>query len=193
MVTFSIPDARFTSFDVKSGRVLFAGSRYTSIPHQICSDLIKAFGSLGFSFITGCASGVDASFRMAMQDSSFRHLSLVACAFRDRQERINFIHSLFVVPDNLPPKVALARRTLWMTSHCNLLVLFPFGYAQGKPSNPMGKGSILAFKSAIYNNKPVFVVSDVIPDDSNLYTIHKSNLFGVVQGFWCLPIKKGEA
>lgn len=30
-----------------------------------------------------------------------------------------------VVPDNLPPKAALHRRTVWMTSRCSMLLLFP--------------------------------------------------------------------
>jgi hypothetical protein len=83
------------------------------------------------------------------------------------------------VPDGLLPKVALAKRTLWMTSRCSLLVLFP--------SDPIGRGSALAFKSAIYNNKPVFVVTSTRPAESDLYSVYPSSLFGVVEGFWCIP------
>jgi len=68
-----------------------------------------------------------------------------------------------------------------------MLILFPFGSAQGKPSDQMGRGSALAFKSAIMNSKPVFTVTDTRPKDSDLYTVIKSNLFGIVDGFWCVP------
>ncbi|MBN2545216.1 MAG: hypothetical protein JXB50_05415 [Spirochaetes bacterium] len=183
MTTFSVPvrehDGRFFSFSVDAGAVLFAGGRDRTVPFQVCSDLIKAFRGLGFAFMTGCASGVDESFRKALVLTGNKDVSLIACAFRERQKRINEIYSLFVVPDGLLPKVALAKRTLWLTSKCSILILFP--------SDPMGKGSALAFKSAIYNSKPVFVVSKTCPKESNLYTLLPSNLFGVVDGFWAVP------
>ena len=184
MVTFSIPskdgeDKGFFSFNVETNAVLFAGSRNRFLSFQVCFDLINAFGKLGFSFITGCASGVDASFRSALLMSEHRKKSIVACAFKERAEKYKGLLPLFVVPDNLPPKVALAKWTLWMTSRCSLLVLFP--------SEPIGKGSALAFKSAILNNKPVFIVTDTRPAESSLYTVIPSNLFGVVDGFWCVP------
>jgi len=184
MITFSVPlkdrsQGGFFNFKVEPGAVLFAGGRHLTLPQQVCSDLIKAFRSRGFAFMTGCASGVDESFRHALSLSDCKDSSLVACAFKDRQRRIKGIKSLFVVPDGLPPRAALAKRTLWLTSRCSILVLFPF--------DTMGKGSALAFKSAIYNNKPVFVVSKTRPDDSNLYKVMPSNLYGAVDGFWCVP------
>lgn len=183
MVTFSVPlkDDRthFFNFAVNSGSVMFAGSRHLNIPHQVCSLLINAFGSLGLCFMTGCASGVDESFRKALALSEYKDSSIIACAFKRRAERLKDIYPLYVVPDGLAPRVALAKRTLWMTSRCSLLILFP--------SEPMGKGSALAFKSAIYNNKPVFIVSKTKPKESDLYTVLPSNLFGVVDGWWCIP------
>jgi hypothetical protein len=180
MVSFSVPQAGgFFDFSVESGRVLFAGSRHGRVSRQVSSDLISAFGNLGFSFLTGCASGVDEFFRLALSESAYSESSIVACAFRDRAERLKGVFTLFVVPSGLPPKVALAKRTLWMTSRCSLLILFP--------SDPMGRGSALAFKSAICNNKPVFVVSKTKPAESSLYKVMSSNLFGVVDGFWCVP------
>ena len=180
MVTFSVPqDGGFFDFSVPDGSVMFAGSRHMSLPDELCSGLIKAFGSLGLCFVTGCASGVDASFRKALALSEFKDSSLVACAFKERAERLKGIYPLYVVPDGLPPRAALARRTLWMTSRCSLLVLFP--------SDPIGKGSALAFKSAIYNGKPVFVVSETKPKESELYTLLPSSLFGIVRGFWAVP------
>ena len=181
MLSFSVPQTSgFFNFSVENGCVLFAGSRRGYIPRQVCSDLISAFGSLGFSFLTGCARGVDESFRLALSDSdsAYSEATITACAFRERAERLKGF-TLFVVPDGLPPKVALAKRTLWMTSRCSLLILFP--------SDPIGRGSALAFRSAIYNNKPVFVVSKTKPQESSLYSVMSSSLFGVVEGFWCVP------
>ena len=50
-----------------------------------------------------------------------------------------------------------------------------------------GKGSSLAFKSAIMDNKPVFVVSKTRPNNSHLYSVYPSSLFGIVEGYWCVP------
>ncbi len=180
MISFSIPlESGFFNFSVESGRVMFAGSRHGWVSRQTAGSLISAFGRLGFSFLTGCAKGVDESFRLALSESDYSDSTIVACAFKKRAEELKGIFTLFVVPDRLSPKVALAKRTLWMTGRCSLLVLFP--------SEPFGKGSSLAFKSSIYNNKPVFIVSKTKPKESSLYTVYQSNLFGVVDGFWCIP------
>ena len=181
MIDFSIPlkNNNFFSFSVESRRMLFAGSRNINLDQQLCLDLINAFGSLGFSFLTGCAEGVDRSFCEALALSNYRDRTLVACAFRERVKIFRGIFPLYVVPSNLPPKVALAKRTLWMTSSCALLILFP--------SNPIGKGSSLAFKSTIMSNKPVFIVTKTRPAYSDLYSVFPSNLFGVIDGYWCIP------
>ncbi len=55
------------------------------------------------------------------------------------------------------------------------------------PANILGKGSALAFKSAVMSSKPVFVVSDRPPKESDLYTVLKTNLFGIVEGYFCIP------
>ena len=169
----------FFKFSVESSRLLFAGSRYKVIESQICGDLISAFGSLGFTFMTGCAAGVDESFRHALAMSEYREYSLIACAFKKRAREMRGLYTLYVVPHGLHPKVALAKRTLWMTSRCSFLILFP--------SDPIGKGSSLAFRSTIMSNKPVFVISDMRPAFSDLYDVYPSSLFGVVKGWWCIP------
>ncbi|MBN2545512.1 MAG: hypothetical protein JXB50_06930 [Spirochaetes bacterium] len=51
----------------------------------------------------------------------------------------------------------------------------------------MGKGLALVFKLAIYNNKPVFIVSKTKPKDSPLYSVYHSSLFGIIDGWWCVP------
>ena len=180
MILFSIPvKDGFFSFNVENGRVMFAGSRYADIDSKVTKGLVDRFGRLGFSFLTGCANGVDRSFRHALSESDYTESTIIACAFKERTYNLKGMFSLFVVPQGLSPKVALAKRTLWMTCRCSLLVLFP--------SDPIGKGSALAFKSAIYNNKPVFVVTDKRPEENSLFSVYKSNLFGIVEGFWCIP------
>jgi hypothetical protein len=181
MFEFHIPlkGSSFYSFKLEGSRLLFAGSRSFEVNEEQAKDLIKVFGSLGFSFMTGCATGVDASFRKALADSEYSSHTIIACAFKKRVSEVKGLQALFVVPDSLPPRAALAKRTLWMTGRCRLLILFP--------SDPIGKGSALAFKSAIYNNKPVFIVSKTKPRDSSLYSVYPSNLFGIVDGWWCIP------
>jgi hypothetical protein len=184
MVTLSVPvtlkgSKTFYSFKIESRALLFAGSRSINVPRQVCNDLISAFGELGFGFMTGCAKGVDESFRKALALSAHKDTSIIACAFRERAKKFKKASPLFVVPDGLPPRAALAKRTLWLTSRCTLLILFP--------SEPIGRGSALAFRSAIHNNKPVFIVTKTKPAESSLYKVMSSNLFGVVDGFWCVP------
>jgi hypothetical protein len=186
MLSFSIPyddlksgGKRFFNFSVEQGSLLFAGSRKLTIDKKRCSLLIDALGSLGFTFLTGCAKGVDDSFRQALGLSDYAHLSLMACAFPERAKSSHGIMPLIVVPPGLPPRAALAKRTLWMTAICKMLVLFP--------ASPIGRGSRLAFKSAIMSNKPVFVVTNERPKESDLYSIFSSSLFGIVDGFWCIP------
>ena len=140
MIDFSIPlkNNNFFSFSVESRRMLFAGSRNINLDQQLCLDLINAFGSLGFSFLTGW--------------------SIFCRPWQNRH---------FALP------------VLKMTSSCALLILFP--------SNPIGKGSSLAFKSTIMSNKPVFIVTKTKPVYSDLYSVFPSNLFGVIDGYWVIP------
>ncbi len=189
MISFSVPDGKsFFNFKVERGRVMFAGSRYGSVSRQVCKDLISQLGKLGFAFLTGCANGVDESFRLALAESDYVGSSIAACAFKERLDRVRGIYPLFVVPEGLHPKAALAKRTLWMTSRCSLLILFPtVRHTMTDLAGKWGKGSTLAFKSAIHNNKPVFIVSETRPDESSLYTVLPSSLFGVVRGYWCIP------
>jgi len=68
---------------------------------------------------------------------------------------------------------------LWMASLCTMLLVFP--------SDPIGPGSYLAFKSVIMHSRPVFIVQNKRPPDSNLYTVYPASLLGMVDGFWCAP------
>ena len=194
MLSFSIPvksgdTKKFFDFTVESRVLLFAGSRYLSVNNQTSSDLINAFGSIGFSFLIGCATGVDESFRRALSCSDYKDRTIVALAFPQRVNRCYGLNSM-VVSRGMPPKIALAKRTIWMSSYCSLLILFPsdpIGKPQPLLSKELGKGSALAFNNAIKNNKPVFVVSGSSPKESDLYTVLPSNLFGVIDGYWCIP------
>ena len=183
MISFSIPiksggSSDFFDFTVDSHCVSFAGSRFLSVDQQTAKDLVNIFGSIGFSFLTGCANGVDSSFRSALAGSAYKERAIVALAFPDRACRCFDLNS-FVVSDGHPPRAALAKRTVWMCCRSSLLVLFP--------STPIGKGSALAFRTAIKNNKPVFVVSETPPEESESYMILPSGLFGIAQGYWCIP------
>jgi hypothetical protein len=188
MVAFSIPAASggFTDFSVPSGPVLFCGSRHGHLSDETCSLLLDRFGQEGFSFLTGCASGIDACFRQAFRSlDGERFSSLVACAFRRRAEGLEGTHNICVVPQGLPARAALAARTVWMVKRCSLLVLFP--------SDPIGRGSSLAFKTAVQGSKPVFVVSQTRPASHHLYSVYPSSLYGVVRGFWVLPVSLYES
>jgi len=196
MVTFSVPVSRTNSLSVADGAgrfrfsvpqraVMLAGSRNRQIPQSICTRLLSSFTWHGFSFFVGCAQGVDQCFRQAITGSPYKEHTLVACAFEQRVE-FSYSRGLIatkVVPDNLPPKAALHRRTVWMAKRCAMLLLFPENPTTGK----WGKGSTLAFETAIYTNKPVFVAEARPPKESNHYCVLPSRLFATVNGYWVIP------
>jgi hypothetical protein len=186
MTTFSIPlkNKQFYSFTVPRDCVLIAGSRHRHVPQQTCKDLLQAFDSNGFTFYVGCANGVDRSFRRALSQSPYQDHCFVACAFKHRTypEYSYGLYASVVVPPNLPPVAALFRRTIWLVTRCAMVLLFPENH-----NNTWGKGSRLVFKSALFHLKPVFVVAENAPKESMHYRVLKSNLFGVVDGFWVVP------
>ena len=207
MLTFSIPfkeepettsdspinhhRAKFFSFSVSQMSVLFAGSRYRVLPKSQCTLLVQALAKQGFSFLVGCAEGVDRSFRRAISTSKYHNRCFVACAF-DYRLKHSYTYGLFasvVVPKNLRPKAALHRRTVWMVKRCSMVVLFPENPKDGS----WGAGSRLVFKAALYNLKPLFVVCSSPPPTSIHYRVLRSNLFGVVDGWWVVPhpVKEG--
>jgi len=106
MFEFHIPlkGSSFYSFCLDGSRLLFAGSRHFEVKPDIAGDLIKVFGSLGFTFMTGCATGVDESFRKALADSEYSANTIIACAFQKRVRDIKGLQALFVVPDSLHPE-----------------------------------------------------------------------------------------
>jgi len=72
---------------------------------------------------------------------------------------------------------------VWVVRRAGLLVLFPADPVFGH----WGKGSTLAFRTAVYNLKPVFVSAPTAPRPSPLYRIFPANLLGIVPGFWVVP------
>ena len=185
MVTFLSPAPSCPSFQVASRSVAFAGSRHASVSGSITRSLIHVFGSLGFGFLTGCAPGVDESFRDELAESSFREKCFVACAFDSRLRRCEErnLASGRVVPDGLSPAAALHRRTVWIVRRASLLVLFPDDTRSGR----WGRGSSLAVDTALFNLVPAFVVTARRPTPPPGYVVAPSSLFGLVEGFWVFP------
>ncbi len=185
MYTFSVTGQKDRCFQVRVQVVVFAGSRRGSLPDSVTIPLTHAFHALDFSLLTGCAPGIDACFRRIMAKEPFGQQSVVACAFESRALRLegSGLIGIPVVPPGLSPVAALHRRTVWMVRRCGLLVLFPADPVFGR----WGKGSILAFNTAVYNLKPIFVSAPSAPRRSPLYRIFPSLLFGIISGFWVIP------
>ena len=177
-VSFSNPSEPY--FRVKPEVVAFAGSRRGSLPETVASALVHSFYALGFTFFTGCATGIDECFRQVLIQRPYDQHLMVACAFESRARRLDSgrLAAFTVVPAGLSPAAALHRRTVWIVRRCGLLVLFP---------SEWGRGSALAFRTAVYNLKPVFCVSPATPPPSPLYRIFPASLFGIVSGFWVIP------
>ena len=183
MCTFSVsslPDPSERYFRVRPEVVTFAGSRRGSLPDSVAASIVHSLYALGCTFLTGCATGIDACFRKALMRRPYDQHSMVACAFESRARRFDShgLGAFAVVPAGLSPAAALHRRTVWMVRRCGLLVLFPAEW---------GGGSTLAFRTAVYNLKPVFCASLITPPPSPLYRIFPASLFGIVSGFWVIP------
>ena len=190
MVTFHVPTHSTEEdplvFRVPAQAVLFAGSRRGHVPPDTASLLVASLSQAGLSFLTGCASGVDASIRhtLSLSEKTREH-SFIACAFPDRvcQSLSKGLFASVVVPDGLSPAAALRRRTLWMVKRCVLLILFPDDPATGR----WGRGSTLAFRSTLDQLKPVFVVTRNPPRQSHHYRLIPDSLYGAVDGYWVVP------
>ena len=88
-----------------------------------------------------------------------------------------------MVPHGLNPAAALHRRTVWLVRRASVLVLFPIDPHTGT----WGKGSTLAFNTALYNLTPVFVVTHQQPDPVPSYLVVAASLCDAVSGFWVVP------
>ena len=181
----AVDGQRVFRFAVNGGAVLFAGSRHGTVVKRICLSLIKGLGDLGFSFLVGCAAGVDGSFRKVLAVSRFRTTTFVGCAFNSRVRRLETDDGLsahLVVPVGLSAKAALRRRTLYLVKRCCMAVIFPVDPETGT----WGRGSTLVFRTTLHQLKPVFVAADRAPESSEHYRVLKAQLCGV-SGYWVVP------
>ena len=173
-------------FRVRERAVLFAGSRNGSVDPELAERLVSGLAASEFSFLVGCAPGIDACFRLTLAlRPEWSESTFVACAFADRV-RSSESRGLFasvVVPDGLSRAAALRRRTLWMVKRAEFVVLFPDDPLTGR----WGRGSTLAFRAATEQLKPAFVVSNSPPSRSPVYRMVPSSLFGVIDGWWAVP------
>jgi hypothetical protein len=192
MVTFTIPlkekqkgKKQVFSFSVNAQSVMLAGSRNLELPPTLCRSLVNKLYLQGFGFFIGCGGGVDRCFRQALIYYPYYKRTFMACAFHARTtpEHTLGLFASVVVPEKIPYKAALARRTVWMARRCEILVLFP----TDPQTKRWGKGSTLAFNTATLNLKPVFVVSDSTPPESPVYNVFAASLFDLISGFWVVP------
>jgi hypothetical protein len=190
MVTFHVPTQREAQerlvFSVPERAVLLAGSRNGTVAPQTARALVDHVSQAGFGLLVGCAPGIDESFRLAVsRNEDARETSFIACAFASRltESQSAGLTAGVVVPDGLSAAAALRRRTLWMVKRSVLLILFPDDPATGR----WGKGSRLAFTAALFQLKPVFVVTAKRPSDSPHHRIIADSFFGVTDGYWAVP------
>ena len=192
MVIFHVPQrgtnqtAGGIRFSVPQQSVAVAGSRRGTVPAHTASLLVAELSRAGFSFLVGCAPGIDACFRhtLSVSERSREH-SFIACAFARRAEAIGQtgLFASVVVPHGVHPKAALRRRTLWMVKRSGFLLLFPDDPATGR----WGRGSGLAFRAAVDQLKPVFVVTAKPPAASLSYHLLPASFSRIVDGYWVVP------
>jgi len=173
-------------FRIPARAALLAGSRNGMIDPEEAERVADALAAAGFSFLVGCATGVDACFRLTLAErAQWSESTFVACAFADRvaASASRGLFASVVVPDGLSRTAALRRRTLWMVKRAELVVLFPDDPLTGR----WGRGSTLAFRAATEQLKPVFVVSSTAPPRSPVYQVAAARLFDVADGYWAVP------
>jgi len=166
--------------------VCFAGSRRGRIPIEKCAQVVEYFSKLRFRFLVGCAPGIDHCFRQALSDVVPTKCWTVHCAFPGKARSLtrDGLPAVCRVPDAPSAAAALHRRTVTMVSACSLLVLFPDDPATGT----WGKGSQLAFNTAVQQHKPVFVITNIPPVETAQIYVAAAALFGLFSGFWVVPL-----
>lgn len=190
MVTFTVPTQSGASdrlvFRVPARPVLIAGSRHGVVRPQTASSLVSRLAHSGFGFLVGCAPGIDAAFRDAVsRNADARETTFIACAFssRVRENEASGLTAGLVVPDGLSAAARLHRRTVWAVKRSVMLILFPDDPASGR----WGRGSSLAYRSALLQLKPVFVSSTRRPEESTHHRVIPDRLYGLVDGYWVVP------
>ena len=190
MVTFHVPTANTAEdrlvFKVPERAVLVAGSRHGIVAQETAGKLVEHLCQAGFGLLVGCAPGVDECFRHEVgRNPSARKSSFIACAIASRlaESESAGLTAGVVVPDGLSAAAELRRRTLWMVKRSVLLILFPDDPKTGH----WGKDSRLAFTAALFQLKPVFVVTRKRPANSPHHRIIADSFFGVTDGYWAVP------
>lgn len=161
--------------------VCFAGSRHGAVSRATSSFLVSSFSMRGYRFTVGCAHGIDACFRNALSTEQPLVHATVHCAFPSLVDAVmqTGLPALCCVGTAPSPAAALHRRTVFMVSASTLLVLFP----DNPKTGTWGKGSRLAFNTAVQYSIPVFVVTAVPPQASTRYRVVPQTLFGEVSGY----------
>ena len=160
----------------------FAGSRNGSVPEA--QALVSVLASRGASFLVGCAPGVDRSFREALVPYASR--TTVHCAYPSRVRKVERagLYAVCKTGDAPSPAAALHRRTVGMVADCSHLVIHPDDPTTGA----WGRGSRLAFRTAVVLHKRVFVVTAILPLANRYTRVSQASLFGVVQGYLVEPV-----
>jgi hypothetical protein len=162
--------------------VLLAGSRSGRLPEALCRGVVRRLAAEGFSFLVGCAPGVDWSFRLALTQEGLARRSFVVCASRERLSRSCGLPASVVVAEGLSMAAAFHRRTVWMVTRCCMVVLF----SEGRDGS-WGPGSRLVLRTALEQGKPVFVASGTEPHVAVPAQIQPGSLYGLVSGWWVTP------
>jgi hypothetical protein len=156
------------------------------VPAPTAGLLVAGLTQLGFAFLVGCASGVDARFRytLSLSNEAEEH-TFVACAFQKRVAEIGRtgLFASVVVPQSASPRAALRRRTLWLAKRTDLLMLFPDDPETGH----WGRGSALASCAARDQLKPAFVVTTRPPAQTLSCHLLPDRFFGFLDGYWVVP------
>jgi len=171
---------------VREDRVAgFAGSRHGRIDEELSSALLSGLSRHGFRFLVGCATGIDCCLRKAAAGSELAKRFTVHCAFplRIRESEALGLNAVCRVSGGASASAALHWRTVLMVRECSLLVLFP----DDPKTGCWGKGSRLAFNTAIQCHIPVFVVTTIPPLGTRQFRIEAGSLFGIIAGHWVVP------
>ena len=177
---------KYGGWSVTQGVACFAGSRRGKVNKKVRTALIQSLQRLGFRFLVGCAPGVDQCFRQTLSDIVPSERWTVHCAFPSRAQSIRQegAPATYTVCNAPTPAAALHRRTVTMVSECSLLVLLPDDPSTGA----WGKGSRLAFNTAVQQHKPVFIVTAIPPLNTKQLKVIPGSLFSVVSGYWVAPL-----
>lgn len=171
------------------GVVGFGGSRHGYV--QEADMLVAALAQRQVSFVVGCASGVDFSFREALV--AFASRTTIYCAFPAQEAKFTAhgFSEFCTIACAVSPAAALHRRTVNMVWACTHLVLFPDNPRTGA----WGRGSRLAFNTAIERRKRIFVAtSKPLPFVGNgSIRVSCTSLFGVVSGYLVEPVAREVA